>query len=269
MPNKGEGEPETKKQIVLVVDGRPTRQFYTSIFLQRLRYHVITAKTAEDALIYLDMTIPLAIITDIDLPGMGGVEFLRRVKQKQRTREVPVIIYSKDALPETRETCRQAGCAGFVAYPCRLDQLYLEVQRVTEVRPRRFVRLDTCLDVAVGDGLQFGNSPREDRITAISELGMFVGTDRPLPYGMVLPFTFLLPNAPDRAIRVEGQVLYQHHNADARKHPGMGVKFLKIGEKERDLVRSFIREKLIEGIAMDRANGAAEGKDVIPKELSD
>lgn len=248
-------EPGTKKQIVLVVDGRPSRQFYTSIFLQRLHYHVIMAKTAEDALVILDITVPLVVITDIDLAGMDGLELLRRVKQKERTRKVPVIMYSKRADPGTREACRQAGCAGFLAHPCSLDQLYAAVQHATETRPRSHVRHLTSLDVMVGEGRSGGGEAREERITDISEVGMFINMARPLPYGAIHSFTFSLPNAPGWMVRVEGEVRFVQDGREPGKQPGMGVKFLKIGERERELVRDYVKGHLMEGIAADRGDG--------------
>ena len=42
------------KKVVLVIDGKVKRQFYTSIHLQRMDYDVITARTAEDALLFLE-----------------------------------------------------------------------------------------------------------------------------------------------------------------------------------------------------------------------
>ncbi len=248
-------DPGTKKQIVLVVDGRPSRQFYTSIFLQRLSYHVIMAKTAEDALIFFEITVPLAVITDIDLPGMDGLELLRRVKQKERTRKVPFIMYSKRADPETREACRLAGCVDFVVHPCSLDQLYAAVQHATEARPRSYVRHVTSLDVTVGEVQSGGDEARDVRITDISEVGMFINTARPLPYGSVLPFTFFLPNAPGWVVRVEGEVRFVQDGRDPGKQPGMGVKFLNIGDRERELVRDYIKGHLLEGITADSGDG--------------
>ena len=243
-----------KKQIVLVVDGRPSRQFYTSIFLQRLQYHVIMAKNAEDALVILDITVPLVVITDIDLAGMDGLELLRRVKQKERTRKVPVIMYSKRADPGTREACRQAGCADFVVHPCSLDQLYAAVQHATEAKPRSHVRHLTSLDVTVGEGGAGGGESRDERITDISEVGMFINTTRPLPYGSLLPFAFYLPNAPGWVVRIEGEVRFVQDGRDPGKQPGMGVKFLKIGDREREMVRDYVRGHLMEGIAADQAD---------------
>ncbi len=241
-------EPETKSQIVLVVDGKPVRQFYTSIFLQRLKYHVVTARTAEDALTFMEMTVPLALVTNLDLPRMGGLDLLRRVKQDSRMKDVPVIIYSASNDTQIQQACEQAGCAVFLCHPTSLEQVYLAVQQATEKRPRRFVRLETYLNVIIGDGSSFYSVDGKDFIVVISELGMFVATTGQLAYGSVHPFVFYLPNAPGQIIRVEGKIVYNHSSRDVTKKQGVGVKFTKIGDQEREFIKDFIRGKLVEGI---------------------
>jgi CheY-like chemotaxis protein len=209
------------QQIVLVVDARPMRQFYTSLFLQRLQYHVITAKTAEDAMLFLGLTVPLIIIANYDLPHMTGLEFLKKVKHDHRTRSVPFIVYTSNRSPDVRNACEDAGCSAFLCHPSSLEELYATIQKAT-AKPRRFVRLSTALDVVVGAEHTDGG-PRNNIITAISERGMFVNTSAPLALGEILPFTFHLPNAPGWFIRVEGQVLFNHLGAEKFKVPGMAV----------------------------------------------
>jgi len=233
------------------------RQFYTSIFLQRLKYHVIMAKTAEDAMLYLGLTVPLIIIANYDLPHMTGLELLKRAKQDHRSRSVPFIIYTSNRSPEVRKACEEAGCAAFQCHPCSLEELYATIEKAT-AKPRRFVRLTTTLDVVVGDGRP-ANSSRYDVITAISERGMFVNTPAPLAIGTLLPFTFHLPNAPGWFIRVEGQVLFNHFGADKRKIPGMAIKFVKIGHQEQEFVREFIKQELMEGIRPDQTQPGPAG----------
>jgi CheY-like chemotaxis protein len=241
-------EPAANQQIILVVDGRPLRLFYTSIFLQRAKYQVVMAKTAEDALLYLGLTVPRVVISNIDLPDRGGLELLKQVRQDHRTRNVPFIIYTSNRDPEMRKACEAAGCAAFLSHPTSLDALYAEVRKATQAKPRKFVRLATPMEVVVGDNRAPGAS-RDDLIVAISEHGMFVSTDILLEVGTILPFTFYLPNAPGWFFRIEGQVLYVHAAADKRKLSGMAVKFLKMKDQERELLKDFIKQELMEGIA--------------------
>jgi two-component system alkaline phosphatase synthesis response regulator PhoP len=240
---------EKKKQIVLVVDGRATKQFYTSIFLQRQDYHVVGAKTGEDALQILALTVPRLIITEIKLPEMSGIDLLKHVRQDRRTRKVPVLIYTTQLDPAYREECMQAGCSGYLTYPADLNQLYAAVQKATELPPRNFVRLSKGLDVVVGGG-QMAGAERTEKITAVSELGIYVSTENPLPFGAVALFTFFLPTAPDRVISAEGKVQVSHRRGESRKKPGMGVKF-KLSGEEQKLIMDFITEKMMEEVAAE------------------
>jgi CheY-like chemotaxis protein/Tfp pilus assembly protein PilZ len=244
----GQRDAGANQEIIVVVDGRPVRQFYTSIFLQRSEYHVIMAKTAEDALLYLGLTVPRAVIADHDLSGMSGLDLLKRMRQDHRTRNVPYIVYTSNRDPAVRQACEAAACAAYLFHPTSLEALYAAVQKATQAKPRNFVRLTTSIDVVVGDDRTAG-AARQDVIIAISEKGMFVSTSRQLESGTILPLTFHLPNAPGWFFRIEGQVLYAHAGADKRKLPGIAVKFLKISDQERVLLKDFIKQKLMEGIA--------------------
>jgi len=247
MPQGMPADKGKQQQVVMVVDARPMRQFYTSIFLQRLQYQVIMAKTGEDALLFLGLTVPLVIIANYDLPQMNGLELLKQVRQEYRTRSVPFIVYTSNRSPEVRRACEGAGCSAFLSHPCSLEGLYAAVEQAIQ-KPRRFVRLATALNVVVG-GEHPTDGARSEIITAISERGMFVNTAVPLALGAVLPFTFHLPSAPGWIVRVEGQVLLSHFPSNKVKIPGMAVKFLKISDHDQSLVRDFIRRELMEGIA--------------------
>jgi len=213
-----------------------------------VRYHVIMAKTAEDAQLFLGLTVPRAVIADHDLSGMSGLELLKRMRQDHRTRNVPYIVYTANRDPKVRQACEAAGCNAYLIHPTSLETLYAAVQKATQAKPRNFVRLTTSIDVVVGDDRTAG-AERQDVIIAISEKGMFVNTSKQLESGTILPFTFHLPNAPGWFFRIEGQVLYAHAVADKRKLPGMAVKFLKMSDHERVLLQDFIKQKLMEGIA--------------------
>lgn len=248
----------SNRRIVLVVDGKPVRQFYTSIFLQRLNYHVIMAKSAEDALTFMGLTAPLAIIANIDLPGMNGAELLKRVKQDPKTSSIPVIIYTSNKDPHIQQSCEQSGSAAYLRHPATLEELYVALQKAMH-KPRRFIRLATLLDVAIGETGARPGKDRKDRIAVLSELGMFVATSRDLSYGSVHPFSFSLPNPAGWIIRTEGRIVYNHASEEGDKRPGVGVKFVKIGHEDREYIKDFIRQKLMDGVEN------IEGSPVEPK----
>ena len=232
-------------KIVLVVDDKAKRQFTTSIHLQRMNFDVIMARTAEDALPFLELTTPLAVITNYGLPAMNGLGLLQYLKEEERTRNVPVILFTSNKEPAVERACREAGCAAFLRNPCSLDELYAVVQSATGGRPRKYVRLTTRLEVAIEDI----EDERMDFISDLSEDGMFVSTTAPLPYGSVHTFAFYLPNAPGWIVRVRGQVLHAHLGSGTGKRRGMGVQFQQIGDSEREFVKEFIKKEMMGELA--------------------
>jgi len=241
-------ESRRDKDIILVIEGRISRMFYTCLYFQRLDYIVITAKNAEDGLACLRMTVPRIIIANVDLPDMNGLELLKQVKRRDSVRHVPVLFYTSNKDPKMQEECEDAGCAAYLRHPATLEDLYAAIQKSLN-KPRRFVRLDTYIEVTVGDGITSDSYERMDYITAISEGGMFVSTKDPLPYGSISPFMFHLPTAPGWIFKVEGEVVYSKSSENG-KYPGVGVKFLKIGNDEREMIRDFIRVKMLEGVSL-------------------
>jgi len=239
---------ERDKKIILVVDGDLARQFFTTVLLQRLKYHVFPVKTAEEAMMVIELTMPLLIITEVALPQMSGVDLLKNVKQDARFKKVPVIMYTALKDPSLRTACMQAGCAAYLTQPTDHNQMYEAVQKATEAEPRQFVRLTTSLDVIV-EGGPSSVGEKKEQVTAISEHGVYISTPAPLPFGTTTTFTLFLDRAGAWGIRVVGKVLYSHAAGKPGKHPGMGVKFEQIRSEDSEAIKNFIRTQLVEGIA--------------------
>jgi len=238
-----------EKLIVLVVDGDPVSQFYTCLFLLKFNYHVISVRTAEEALVIIELTTPLIIITELILQQMSGVDLLKHVKQDPRTRNVPVLIYTAVKAEAQRDLCRAAGCAGYLVRTSDHNLLYEAVQQATEPKPRHFIRLKTGLDVIVTTP---GREDQAALVSAISEHGMFVSTQQPLPNNTTAAFTMYLPNAGINGVRLQGKILYSHEGSRLGKNPGMGVKFLRVLPDDAAMIKAFIENKLMNGIDTDR-----------------
>jgi CheY-like chemotaxis protein len=241
---------ELRKPLVLVVDGNPVRMFITSIVLQRLDYHVATVNSAEDALTIMNLAKPQVILTEIALPSLSGLDLLKQIKSHTRTKDIPVIMHTHLEDPAYRQGCFQAGCAGYLTDPVEPEQLFVAVQAATEQTPRHFVRLKTSLQVIVGKAGIPGFTVRTCLVSALSESGMFVSMDRPLPYGTVLPFTLHLNETGMDTVAVEGRVLYSRQGREGpTRQSGIGVKFSAISDRDRSRLRSFLREQLMSGVA--------------------
>lgn len=83
------------KKILLVDDEKNIRDLYETELTEE-GYSVITAPSGEDALLLLKKVVPDLITLDVRMPGMGGIETLREIREKHPS--VPVIMLS--AYPE-------------------------------------------------------------------------------------------------------------------------------------------------------------------------
>jgi CheY-like chemotaxis protein len=107
----------TALPLVLVVDDYPeAREMYVA-WLEVSGYRVLQASTAADALALATAEVPAAILMDLSLPGVDGLEATRRLKADPRTRDVPVIAMTGHVEARVAEAARQAGCDAFIVKP--------------------------------------------------------------------------------------------------------------------------------------------------------
>ena len=72
-----------------------------AIFERMLRgngFDVRTAATAEDALLQLETALPAAVVLDLRLPALDGLECLRRIRAMPRLLRIPVTVITADYL---------------------------------------------------------------------------------------------------------------------------------------------------------------------------
>jgi hypothetical protein len=146
-----------------------------------------------------------------------------------------------------KEKCRRLGCAGWFTKDVEPDVLYRTLQAVSEAQPRQFIRLATSLRAVVGDGTSIGGSQRAESVTALSEGGLFIRTRYPQPRNTITPVRIDLNG---EEIRAKAAVLYSSSgNEGPSGEPGMGLRFIEISDRDRGLLRRFIKDQLTKGIA--------------------
>jgi CheY-like chemotaxis protein len=237
-----------KKRVLFVVDSDTSYLYYTGMLLQRLDYSIYTSRTAEEALDMITLAAPLLVLTEIVLPGMGGLELLRKIKQNPMTDLVPVVVYTATTDQALLHACQDGGCTALLRKPFTPDELYATIQKATEEKPRRYVRLQTCLTVLLGEEVERKHS-MVDCVSALSEDGMYVSTSRPMAVGTRLPMTVFLDQA---AIKVQGTVLYSFDVGSGPLHTsGMGIKFTHITSKDRLFIKDFIKRDLTQDISQN------------------
>jgi CheY-like chemotaxis protein len=232
---------------ILLVDNSVSSLFYWGMLLKRLGYKVVSTRDAEEALQALEASRPTIVLTDVALPGMDGVALLKAIKADPGSRDIPVVMLTSVTDPAVKDACERLGCAAWFAKDAEPDELYQRLQSLVEAMPRQHIRLNTSVKVIVGDGTTMGGSARTEYASALSEGGLYVRTRYPKPQHALTPVRILL-NGDE--VRAKAVVLYSYAKHEGPyQEPGMGIKFTEISDRDRRLIRQFIKEQLTRDIA--------------------
>jgi CheY-like chemotaxis protein len=68
--------------------------------------------------------LPGAILLDMRIPKMDGLEILQQIKRSSRTSQIPVIMLSGTLLPEEVDMCSGLGASACLQKPVRIEDLY-------------------------------------------------------------------------------------------------------------------------------------------------
>jgi two-component system, cell cycle response regulator DivK len=102
---------------ILVVEDAPESLKVTARLLRADGHDVHLASTAEQALIALETIRPDLMLVDLQLPGMSGLDLIRRVKEDVQLNEITVVALTACVTEEARQMARDAGCDGYLTKP--------------------------------------------------------------------------------------------------------------------------------------------------------
>jgi len=108
--------------ILVVEDNEKNLKLVRDVLIQS-GFRISEARTAEDALDRVAETAPDLILMDIGLPGMSGVEAVRKLKSDPATASIPVCALTAFAMEEDRERCMEAGFDGYLVKPITVTEL--------------------------------------------------------------------------------------------------------------------------------------------------
>lgn len=147
---------------VLVVDDEPTISEVVSRYLERAGYQTRVAGTGVDALRLAGEDRPDLVVLDLMLPGMDGLEVMRRLRDQDRDRMAVILLTAKGEETD-RVIGLRLGADDYVVKPFSPAELVARVDAVLR-------RIDTAPDIAEPisfDGLEI--DPAARRVTVRGE----------------------------------------------------------------------------------------------------
>ncbi len=109
---------------ILLVDDEPVNLAGIEVMLPSDRYRCVQARSADEALLHLLSQDFAAIVLDIRLPGMTGIDLARLIKRRRRTEHVPILFLTAHMLEET-DVLRgyHTGAVDYLSKPVNPDIL--------------------------------------------------------------------------------------------------------------------------------------------------
>jgi two-component system, NtrC family, response regulator AtoC len=151
-----------KPHRILVVDDEPNMQRVLQIMLQKMGHEVVCAPDGAVALERLHEAPADLVISDLRMPGVGGIDLLRALRGQGS--DVPLIIMTAHGTIESAVDAMKLGACEYIVRPFDLDALEVTVERILSLgrvtRENRFLRDE----VDKGWGEFVGQSPAMQKV---------------------------------------------------------------------------------------------------------
>jgi CheY-like chemotaxis protein len=117
---------------ILIVDDEALMHLLYKNHIERAGYQLLAARTAREGLAVARAEQPAVIVVDVILAGPDGLALLRELKDDEKTKNIPVIIFTatiSQAYEATRKESSTSGAAAFLTKPISPDRLVSEIRR--------------------------------------------------------------------------------------------------------------------------------------------
>lgn len=218
---------------ILVVDDSPFMLKVIGDILTGLHYDVTTVDNGKAAYQKVEETRYDLIITDLNMPGMDGLEFTKQVRTLPNCKFVPIVMLSSEEDRDKITKARQLGISTFISKPPKEAQLKTILQII--LNKRSTPRIPIQLEVTYG-----ANAERSGVTNNISTGGLFLETDTPLSPGEKVEISLSLPGNM-QTISCQARVAWIFSNGAATKQnqpTGMGLEYLD--RKHESQIKAFL-----------------------------
>jgi len=123
--------PEHTMKTIFLVDDSATILLSISSILGKAGYTVEKAANAEEALKKFKAGVKIdLLITDLNMPGMNGIELIREVRKLAAYKFVPILFLTTESQQAKKVEAKAAGASGWIVKPATADELLSTIKLV-------------------------------------------------------------------------------------------------------------------------------------------
>lgn len=115
---------------ILIVDDSESIREVVNFTLEMAGHNVVKAINGKDALLQLNDNNIDMIITDLHMPEMDGISFIKAVRQNEVYKAVPILFLTTDSQQDKKNEAKLAGATGWIVKPFAPDKLLAAVSKL-------------------------------------------------------------------------------------------------------------------------------------------
>ena len=117
------------KKVLIVDDSKSMRQMI-NFTLSENGYAVEEAENGKVGIDVLDSVQPELIISDINMPEMDGISFIKKVRENSAFKFVPIIVLTTESEATKQDEGKKAGASAWIIKPFSPEKLMEVVKKV-------------------------------------------------------------------------------------------------------------------------------------------
>jgi len=230
---------------LLIVDDEADLREAISFDFRRKGFKVLTAADGQEGFEIVKNNKVDLVLSDVRMPGGGGVGLLDRVKEKDAFLPVMMFITGFSDMP--LEEAYDRGADAVFSKPFDRKELFSAVIRALKPANERFFRQDFRLELELPVGIKFlkDGISIDARVLNIGRGGMFVALSNQFPTELEsVEFRMDIPLNPIFSVTGQGIVRWIRRQESAEGHPlGCGIEFSCL---ESESMKKFL--EIIKGV---------------------
>src|SRR6478609_2027206 len=115
---------------ILVVDDSESIRELVGLTLESSGYQVSKGVDGQDAMKFLDGSEIDLVITDLNMPNVDGIQFIKEIRKTTGYATIPILMLTTESQAAKKDEAKAAGATGWIVKPFVQDKLLQVVKKV-------------------------------------------------------------------------------------------------------------------------------------------
>ena len=118
---------------ILIIDDDNRNIFALKAVLKAKGFECLSAQSAAEGFSIMETKGSIAVVLmDMMMPDMDGYEAIGVMKKSAALQNIPVLAVTAQAMVGDKERCLDAGASGYVSKPVDVDELLMQIEKLTK-----------------------------------------------------------------------------------------------------------------------------------------